>query len=246
MEDGIALDRVEVREGFGGEKENLGRYRSRVREETAGQTRKDKSGELSGYLMAHRGGRGRAGGKHSVEDLGKKSRSSCESRDRKKSLFGEWNGSWPRVGCRMLPQAEKCSASGIVAAVTQMWVPPARRRADGQKGRKRRCRRCKWSAAGESPCFIAFHWPNRYNCAGFIRETRKIIGFVTLPYAPVPVDMKTPNCPAVTLIIVDPRCISSNLQCQPPWSLVSMDRSQYGVEGTVRAHRSSCTPLLTP
>lgn len=100
----------------GGEKDKLGRYRSRVRDEMAAEAGKDESGELDGYLMAHRGGE--AGEKHSGRELGKTSRSSCESRDRKKSLFGEWNGSWPRVGCHRCLR-HHYPASGKAASVTR-------------------------------------------------------------------------------------------------------------------------------
>lgn len=100
----------------GGDKEKLGRYRSRVGDETAAETGKDKSGELDGYLMAHRGGE--AGEKHSGEELGEKSRSSCESRDRKKASLGSGTGlglGLAASGCLR----HQNSASGKAASVTR-------------------------------------------------------------------------------------------------------------------------------
>lgn len=56
--------------------------------------------------MAQRGRRKKGLVKYTaVEDLERKSRSSCESVNREKSLFGEWNRPWPRVGCGIMPQA---------------------------------------------------------------------------------------------------------------------------------------------
>lgn len=166
----------------------------------AAEAGKDESGELDGYLMAHRGGE--AGEKHSGRELGKTSRSSCESRDRKKSLFGEWNGSWPRVGCQYTPQASvfRIGKAGI--------------RDQRAGGRKRRCRRCKWSAAEGLSALQ--HSIGRIDTIVRGSKQQERIKLCHAPICSGSVDMKTPNCPAETLIMADPRCISSSLRCQPP------------------------------